>query len=218
MSLGIYKPGQGYWTRVLTAVGLGVFCLTGIAWLWAQAAALPVPITEWTLTLVNGSGAVEPGQTVQLFANAEDTQPIGSAVAQSLDSAGRSLVIRDVAMTGGNSPTSVTLVSAQGYDASVTGRFGQPAFQILYVQAAMAAILLLLSATLIYWVAGVRHNTNEFFIAVDNEMKKVNWSTRREIIGSTWVVVTVCVTLTAILFGIDLAFGTFFRAIGILKA
>lgn len=218
MSLGIYKPGQGYWTRVLTAVGLGVFCLTGIAWLWAQAAALPVPITEWTLTLVNGSGSVEPGQTVQLFANAEDTQPIGSAVAQSLDSAGRSLVIRDVAMTGGNSPTSVTLVSAQGYDASVTGRFGQPAFQILYVQAAMAAILLLLSATLIYWVAGVRHNTNEFFIAVDNEMKKVNWSTRREIIGSTWVVVTVCVTLTAILFGIDLAFGTFFRAIGILKA
>lgn len=218
MSLGIYKPGQGYWTRVLTAVGLGVFCLTGIAWLWAQTAALPVPITEWTLTLVNGAGAVEPGQTVQLFANAEDTQPIGSAVAQSLDSAGRSLVIRDVAMTGGNSPTSVTLVSAPGYDASVTGRFGQPAFQILYVQAAMAAILLLLSAALIYWVAGVRHNTNEFFIAVDNEMKKVNWSTRREIIGSTWVVVTVCVTLTAILFGIDLAFGTFFRAIGILKA
>lgn len=218
MSLGIYKPGQGYWTRVLTAVGLGVFCLTGIAWLWAQAAALPVPITEWTLTLVNGSGAVEPGQSVQLFANAEDTQPIGAAVVQSLDSAGRSLVIRDVAMNGGNSPTSVTLVSAPGYDASVTGRFGQPAFQILYVQAAMAAILLLLSATLIYWVTGVRHNTNEFFIAVDNEMKKVNWSTRREIIGSTWVVVTVCVTLTAILFGIDLAFGTFFRAIGILKA
>jgi len=218
MSLGIYKPGQGYWTRVLTAVGLGVFCLTGIAWLWAQTAALPVPINEWTLTLVNGSGAIEPGQTVQLFANAEDTQPIGAAAVQSLDSAGRSLVIRDVVMNAGNSPTTVTLVSAPGYDASVTGRFGQPAFQILYVQAAMAAILLLLSATLIYWVAGVRHNTNEFFIAVDNEMKKVNWSTRREIIGSTWVVVTVCVTLTAILFGIDLAFGTFFRAIGILKA
>lgn len=218
MSLGIYKPGQGYWTRVLTAVGLGVFCLTGIAWLWAQTAALPVPINEWTLTLVNGSGAIEPGQTVQLFANVEDTQPIGAAVVQSLDSAGRSLVVSDVAMNAGNSPTTVTLVSAPGYDASVTGRFGQPAFQILYVQAAMAAILLLLSAALIYWVAGVRHNTNEFFIAVDNEMKKVNWSTRREIIGSTWVVVTVCVTLTAILFGIDLAFGTFFRAIGILKA
>lgn len=217
MSLGLYKPGQGYWTRVCTAIGLGVFCLTGIAWLWGQTSALPVPITDWTLTLSNASGAVEAGDAVQLFANAEDVEPIGRAVVETADASGRSMVINAVSMNGENTPNSVTLVSADGFDAAVTGRFGQPAFQILYVQAAVAATLLLASAGIIYWIVGMKRNTNEFFIAVDSEMKKVNWSTRREIVGSTWVVVSVCVLLTAVLFGIDFAFGAFFRAIGVLK-
>lgn len=217
MALGIYKPGQGYWTRVLTAVGLGVFALSGIAWLWAQIAALPVPISQWSLTLSGASGEVQPGQALQLFASPEAADPIGSAVVASADDSGRRLAIRSVQMIGDNSASAATFVSAPGYDAAVTGRFGQPAFQILYVQAAVAAALLLLSALVIYLVAGAKPKTNEFLIAVDSEMKKVNWSTRREIVGSTWVVVTVCFLLTAILFSIDLGFGTFFRAIGILK-
>jgi len=32
MGLTIYKSGQGYWTRVLTAVGLGTIALGGVGW------------------------------------------------------------------------------------------------------------------------------------------------------------------------------------------
>ena len=35
MALPIYKPGQGYWTRVLSAIGAGTLVLAGAAWLWS---------------------------------------------------------------------------------------------------------------------------------------------------------------------------------------
>lgn len=33
MALSIYKSGQGYWTRTLTAVGAGTLVISGLAWL-----------------------------------------------------------------------------------------------------------------------------------------------------------------------------------------
>lgn len=33
MALSIYKSGQGYWTRMLTAVGAGTLVISGLAWL-----------------------------------------------------------------------------------------------------------------------------------------------------------------------------------------
>ncbi len=33
MQLGIYKKGQGYWTRVMTAIGTGTLVLMGAVWL-----------------------------------------------------------------------------------------------------------------------------------------------------------------------------------------
>jgi len=32
MGFAVYKPGQGYWTRVLTAVAVGTIVLSGIGW------------------------------------------------------------------------------------------------------------------------------------------------------------------------------------------
>jgi preprotein translocase SecE subunit len=48
-------------------------------------------------------------------------------------------------------------------------------------------------------------------------MRKVNWSTRREIIGSTWVVIAISVIIAAILWVTDIIFGKFFIWIGVLK-
>ena len=36
MALRVYKPGQGYWTRVLTAIGAGTLVLSGLAWVVSQ--------------------------------------------------------------------------------------------------------------------------------------------------------------------------------------
>ena len=33
MNLSIYKPGQGYYTRVLSAIGAGMLALAGAVWL-----------------------------------------------------------------------------------------------------------------------------------------------------------------------------------------
>ena len=55
-------------------------------------------------------------------------------------------------------------------------------------------------------------------IATEGEMKKVNWSTRREILGSTKVVIVSVIILSMILFLVDVAFMGFFILIGVLKS
>ena len=39
-SFSVYKPGQGYWTRVLTAIGAGTLAVAGAAWLANQFSVL----------------------------------------------------------------------------------------------------------------------------------------------------------------------------------
>jgi len=51
-----------------------------------------------------------------------------------------------------------------------------------------------------------RQKTADFLIATEGEMKKVSWSSKREIIGSTKVVIVTTFTLAVILFGVDLVF------------
>jgi len=62
-----------------------------------------------------------------------------------------------------------------------------------------------------------RRSSGDFIIATEGEMKKVSWSSKREIIGATRVVIFFTVLLAAALFGIDLLFQTFFRWIHVLK-
>jgi preprotein translocase subunit SecE len=68
-----------------------------------------------------------------------------------------------------------------------------------------------------YWLVYVRRTTSDFMIATEGEMKKVNWSTRREIIGSTKVVILFTALLAVLLFLFDLLFQTVFRLLGVLK-
>lgn len=36
LAITVYKPGQGYWTRVFSAVGAGILVLAVGAWLWNE--------------------------------------------------------------------------------------------------------------------------------------------------------------------------------------
>jgi preprotein translocase subunit SecE len=58
----------------------------------------------------------------------------------------------------------------------------------------------------------------DFFIATESEMKKVNWTSRKDLIGSTKVVIGFMFFMAAILFVIDLFFGYFFWLINVLKS
>jgi preprotein translocase subunit SecE len=57
----------------------------------------------------------------------------------------------------------------------------------------------------------------DFLIATDSEMKKVNWTTRKELIGSTKVVIIFVVLISAFLFTLDVLFGYFFQLIKVLE-
>jgi preprotein translocase SecE subunit len=57
----------------------------------------------------------------------------------------------------------------------------------------------------------------DFLIHTESEMKKVSWTSRKDIIGSTKVVVFVMVALAILLFIVDVFFMFFFNAIGVLR-
>jgi preprotein translocase subunit SecE len=57
----------------------------------------------------------------------------------------------------------------------------------------------------------------DFLINTDGEMKKVTWPTRRELIGSTKVVVIFMFFMGTVLFLYDQIFGLFFYSINVLK-
>lgn len=134
MSYGLYKPGQGYWTRVMTAVGAGMIALAAAVWLWPQLGAIRIQ-----------------------------------------------------------------------------------KFDVIYLQAGAASVIIVIATALIYWLVGLSHKAVEFFIATEGEMQKVNWSSRREVIGSTYVVIGVSLTIAAVLFITDLAFAKFFQVINVLQ-
>jgi preprotein translocase subunit SecE len=57
----------------------------------------------------------------------------------------------------------------------------------------------------------------DFMIATEGEMKKVSWSSKREVIGSTKVVIFTTFALALILFAVDIIFKNFFQTINVLR-
>ncbi len=57
----------------------------------------------------------------------------------------------------------------------------------------------------------------EFLITTDSEMKRVNWATRKEVVGSTRVVIIFLFFVCMFLFFSDIIFGYFFHLIGVLR-
>ena len=68
-----------------------------------------------------------------------------------------------------------------------------------------------------WWIVFGHRTTGDFMIATEGEMKKVSWSSRSEVIGSTKVVIMFTVLLAVLLFVIDLVFQTVFRYVGVLR-
>ena len=80
------------------------------------------------------------------------------------------------------------------------------------------ALFMVVLSALVYWIVGLNRRANDFFIATEGEMKKVNWSTKREVIRSTKVVIATVVLLAALLFVVDICFMLLFSSIKVLNA
>ncbi len=64
-------------------------------------------------------------------------------------------------------------------------------------------------AVLVYWLMN-KPSVADFLIAAEGELKKVNWSSRREVAVSTIVVIVVVVFMAVLLGATDLVFQMFF--------
>lgn len=84
-----------------------------------------------------------------------------------------------------------------------------------YATFGIPLLLLIALGTLMVWVIN-RPRSADFLIATEGEMKKVSWSSRKEVIGSTKVVIVTTLILAAILFVVDLTFQTLFRTLNIM--
>lgn len=229
MAVGIYKQGQGYWVRVLTAAFAGGLVLAAAAWAYRQAQSinLPTPTHRVTLAAVRGE-APAPGTAVRFTrVTGSEVVPTGSAAVSSFTpaaSGGAVMVVESVTL----GELEGTLIgvgwvvngpeqSPAPLRAEVVSTVAVPIFDPIYLQAGLAGVILLVGSAGVYYVVGMRRSAVDFLIATDGEMKKVNWSTRREVRGSTVVVVVACVLLAVFIFAFDYGFGTFFRLIGVLQ-
>jgi preprotein translocase SecE subunit len=82
----------------------------------------------------------------------------------------------------------------------------------LGVAVGVAIVLALLS-----WRLMNKPGNVDFLIATDSEMKKVNWTSRKDLMGATKVVIIFMFLIAGILLLIDVIFGYFFQLITVLK-
>ena len=134
MSVGIYKQGQGYWVRLMSAIGFGLLVMMGIVWLWDQLGGVRV-------------GEIEP----------------------------------------------------------------------VYVQGGVAIVVVSVFGLVGYHLIGRRPKLVDFMIATEGEMRKVNWSNKREIIGSTVLVILLTILIAIFCKIADLGFTAFFQWINVLQ-
>jgi len=131
MAMNLYKSGQGYWTRLLSALGGGILVVAGALWI------------KQKLEIIPGEYSV-------------------------------------------------------------------------FIQWGAALAVVAVFAPLIYRWVGSKPRTCDFMIATEGEMKKVAWPNRKEVIGSTLVVIWCVVLLATLLFLADIVFSWFFRMINVL--
>ena len=144
----IYKPGQGYWTRLGTGIGAALIILLTIHFFWTH-------LPPWIEQMVAPRGAT----------------PDRLAAAR---------------VTARNITLGICIGTGVGL------------------------------SVLAWWLTN-RPTNADFLIATDSEMKKVNWTSRKELIGSTKVVIAFMFLIAFFLFAVDVIFGYFFYLIDVLK-
>lgn len=90
---------------------------------------------------------------------------------------------------------------------------GLDTYQNVFLGAIAAVVI---AALVLVWRVMNKPTNADFLIATDSEMKKVNWTSRKELIGSTKVVVLFMFMIAALLFVLDLYFTRLFYVAGVL--
>ncbi len=87
----------------------------------------------------------------------------------------------------------------------------------IYIQGGVALSLIAMFGYFIYRFVGSRPKSVDFLIATEGEMKKVNWPSRREVIGSTWIVICGLAILVGVIYLADNVFAWIATQTGVLE-
>jgi preprotein translocase subunit SecE len=86
----------------------------------------------------------------------------------------------------------------------------------VWLQAGIPALVFLIFAWIVFKIVNSPKSA-DFMIATEGEMKKVSWSTKKEIVSSTKVVIVTVLLMAVILAVVDIGFAKLFQTIGVLK-
>ena len=84
-----------------------------------------------------------------------------------------------------------------------------------YVQFGVPTLLVIALGVLMFWLVN-RVKSADFLITTEGEMKKVSWSSKKEVIGSTKVVIVTTLIMAAVLGALDVAFTLLFQWLGVM--
>ena len=90
--------------------------------------------------------------------------------------------------------------------------------QQVYVQAGASVIVFAILGSLGFYLIARKPRVVDFMIAIEGEMKKVNWSSRREVMGSTWVVIGLTIFIALFCFAFDRVFQQIFTFLKVLES
>lgn len=228
MAFAIYKPGQGYWTRMLTAIGTGIVVMATVGWLWAELDSGPFAVEKpYTMTLAPVPGEVKEADPMSRWGLRLEAAEVGDGALRIEDLASGSPAIEqgfsrdDVVVAVGGQPVAdrlalATAISALGTEEHLVVEVTRSESIVLYVQAGVAVAVIVIAGVLL-WLIMNRPRAVDFMIATEAEMRKVNWPSKNEIRGSTLVVVCGTIILAVFLWTINLVFGWLFIRINILE-
>jgi len=80
----------------------------------------------------------------------------------------------------------------------------------LWIATMVPAGLFVILGLLIFWLIN-KPSVADFMVAAEGEMKKVSWSSRKEIAVSTFIVIMVVIVMAVVLSVTDLSFRVFFN-------
>jgi preprotein translocase SecE subunit len=213
---------------MMTAVLAGVMFLSAAAWAWGELEKVHIPTPRWQLPLSAVVGTPPSvGQKVTIM-KTTDAQPtvLGTGVVESFDKEGNraTMKIGNMSLEGTSNPLDTNRVDVVGatpsatptFTAKVTQPLGLLLFPRVYLQAGIGALILALGGWLIYYLVGMRPGSVDFLIATDGEMKKVNWSTKKVIRDSTYVVIGATFLIAGVIALSDYVLFRVFQAMGVL--
>jgi len=87
----------------------------------------------------------------------------------------------------------------------------------VWVQSLVPVVLFAILAMIVHLILNSKTIAN-FMINAEGEIKKVSWSTKQEIVVSTYIVISVVIFMAVFLGAMDIVFQLLFRGIGLLPS